>query len=191
MNSFGGKIKFESFDLEKLRKDNSFSTQKVLFPHQSEAIDALTRAFTFRNPQGKGGLLVLPTGAGKTFTSVKWLSETAIPKGAKILWLAHSFHLLDQACDEFKKNAKWIPFPRSTLNIRVVSSNPSHSRAGDIVPTDDVVIMTTPTASCPCIWLSSASFGYSRDSPIGLFSWPYRHSRLFRRDTPGLAQQAV
>lgn len=139
-------MNFESLDLDKLRQDNSFSTQKVLFPHQSEAIGALTKTFSFNDPKGKGGLLVLPTGAGKTFTAIKWLSENAIPKGAKILWLAHSFHLLDQACDEFINNAKWIPPPRSRLNIRVVSSNPSHSRASGILPTDDVVIMTTPTA---------------------------------------------
>ena len=139
-------MNYESIDLEKRRNDNLNPIQKVLFPHQSEAIEALSKTFTFRDSQGKGGLLVLPTGAGKTFTAVKWLSEIAIHKGAKILWLAHSFHLLDQACEEFDKNAKWIPFPKSSLNIRVVSSNPSHSRAADIQATDDVVIMTTPTA---------------------------------------------
>ena len=33
------------------------------------------------------GILVLPTGAGKTFTAVRWLSDHIIPKNIKTLWL--------------------------------------------------------------------------------------------------------
>jgi ATP-dependent helicase IRC3 len=89
---------------------------------------------------------VLPTGAGKTFTAVRWLSDHVIPKNIKILWLAPSFYLLDQAFDTFRKSARDIPEPKKTLNIRCVSSNPSHAQASSIKLTDDIVIMTIQTA---------------------------------------------
>lgn len=139
-------MNYLSLDLNVLRNNSSNGPRKVPFAHQSEALTELNRAFDFTDSKGKGGLLVLPTGAGKTFTAVKWLTEHAIPKGVKILWLAHSFHLLDQAFETLHDNAKSIPHSKEFLNIRLVSSNPSHCRPGEILPTDDVVIMTTPTA---------------------------------------------
>ena len=60
--------------------------------------------------------------------------------------LAQSFHLLDQAYAAFYKYAGWIR-SRETINVRVVSGNPSHEKAFSIEPTDDVVIMTTQTAT--------------------------------------------
>jgi predicted helicase len=111
------------------------------FEHQLDAFERMSATFEFNGEPGKGALLVLPTGAGKTFTTVKWLCDNVIRRNIKILWLAHSFYLLDQACQEFCQYACWIPEPRETLNLRVVSSNPSHDSPADIQPTDDVVIM--------------------------------------------------
>ena len=91
-------------------------------------------------------MLVLPTGAGKTFTTVKWVCDNVIARNIRVLWLANSYYLLDQAFREIYHYARWIPEPRQTLNIRLVSSNPSHDPPSAILLTDDVVIMTTPTA---------------------------------------------
>jgi ATP-dependent helicase IRC3 len=135
---------YVTMDLEKHR-EKSFPP-KTPFPHQTETIQKLNEIFDFSDNTGKGGLIVFPTGSGKTFTAVKWLCENALPKNCKIIWLAHSFHLLDQAFDTFQKSANLVPPPRTQINIRVVSSNPSHSKASDILLTDDIVILTTPTA---------------------------------------------
>ena len=54
--------------------------------------------------------------------------------------------MLDQAYDTFCQHAYKIPEPREILNIRIISSHPSHSRPSRIVSTDDVIIMTTTTA---------------------------------------------
>ena len=106
----------------------------------------MKKCFDFDKGQGKGGLLVLPTGAGKTFTTVKWVCDNVVPRNIRVLWLANSFYLLNQAFREICHYACWIPEPRQTLNIRVVSSNPLHDSPSDILLTDDVVVMTTPTA---------------------------------------------
>jgi ATP-dependent helicase IRC3 len=137
---------FSSLDLNELRDKDGREGQKTPFEHQVDAFHALDRTFAFTDGNGKGGLLVLPTGAGKTFTTVKWLCDQAVKRNVKILWLAHSFYLLDQAFNEFKQYAAWIPEPRQTLNLRRVSSNPSHQPPSSIEITDDVVIMTTQTA---------------------------------------------
>ena len=114
-----------SIDLNKRREQNQGRPQKELFPHQLDAVRALTQCFSFDDDQGKGALLVLPTGAGKTFTTVKWLYDYVIPRGIKVVWLAHTFHLLDQAAETFEKHAHEIS-KREILNIRLVSSHPSH-----------------------------------------------------------------
>lgn len=133
-------------NLDELRKKDQGRLPKQSFQHQIDAFEALSRVFTFNDNRSKGGLLVLPTGAGKTFTAIKWLGDNALPRNIKILWLAHSFYLLDQAYAAFLEYASWIPEIRKTLNIRLVSSNPGHDRVSSIQLTDDIVIMTTQTA---------------------------------------------
>ena len=133
----------ESINLNELREQNH--QPKNPFEHQKEAFTAFDAVFTFSDTEAKSGLLVLPTGAGKTYTVVNWLCDKVLSRNIKILWLAHSFYLLDQAFLEFCQNAEWIP-KRETLNIRRVSSNPAHDNASSIQLTDDIVIMSTQTA---------------------------------------------
>lgn len=137
---------FQVLDLDEIRNERKAQARKTPFEHQLDAFQALSKCFDFYADQGKGGMLVLPTGGGKTFTTVKWVCDNVVPKNVRVLWLAHSFHLLDQAFGEFEKYARWIPEPRRTLNVRVVSSSPSHESPGSIETTDDLLIMTTPTA---------------------------------------------
>ncbi len=47
---------------------------KTPFPHQQYAFAALSRAYGYRDESGQSALLVLPTGAGKTFTAARWLA---------------------------------------------------------------------------------------------------------------------
>ncbi|MEH2370612.1 DEAD/DEAH box helicase family protein [Nostoc sp.] len=139
-------INYKSINLDQLRDQSANHPSKIPFQHQIEAFEALSKTFKLGSEKPGSGILVLPTGAGKTFTAVRWLSDHVIPKNINILWLAPSFYLLDQAFDTFEKGAKDIPEPKKTLNIRCVSSNPSHAKASSIQLTDDIVIMTIQTA---------------------------------------------
>ncbi|MEH1968234.1 DEAD/DEAH box helicase [Nostoc sp.] len=137
---------YESFNLEQLRKKDTHFSPKPPFQHQVEAFKKLTSTFKLDSKEPRSGLLVLPTGAGKTFTAVKWSCDHVIPKNIKILWLAPSFYLLDQAFSTFCENARDISHSKKTLNLRRVSSNPSHANVSSIKITDDIVIMTIQTA---------------------------------------------
>lgn len=135
---------YVSLDLELLRA--SSSSHKSPFRHQLEAFGKLTETFIKPKSQPGSGLLVLPTGAGKTFTAVRWLCEHILPRNIKVVWMAPSFHLLNQAMATFKSEAAQIAPPKQTLNIRCVSSNPAHAHAAKIQTTDDVLIVTISTA---------------------------------------------
>ncbi|TYQ24211.1 DEAD/DEAH box helicase family protein [Pseudanabaena sp. UWO310] len=136
---------YESIDLDAQRKLLADSPSKTPFAHQKEAFAKLNEVFQLGKKKSASGMLVLPTGAGKTFTAVRWLCNHALSKKIKVLWLAPSYYLLDQAADTFKKDIREVP-DRKTINIRCVSSSKSHAKASSIQLSDDVILMTTQTA---------------------------------------------
>lgn len=116
---------------------NTGKNPRELYAHQNEAIKALDQ----KNKIPFEGLLVLPTGGGKTLTAVHWLLRDFIDKRKKVLWIAHRHELLDQAFETLKFSA----YP-SLLNdverfrYRVISGHPKHDRPVNIQPTDDIII---------------------------------------------------
>ena len=79
---------YESIDLDQLRQATNHLPIRQPFQHQNEAFKALTHTFRPDRDKPGSGILVLPTGAGKTFTAVKWLSDHIIPKNIKILFIS-------------------------------------------------------------------------------------------------------
>lgn len=141
---------YREYDLNEARRHPS---RRVEAAHQAQALAKL-RAWYDSAPVPTGGLLVLPTGAGKTFTAVRFLCRNPLSDGYKVLWLAHTHHLLEQALDSFGKRNDaademeigLIHEPKEQLRARVVSATLEHSKVADISPNDDVVICTLQTA---------------------------------------------
>lgn len=132
---------FSKYDLKKARS-NALKTPAA---HQSEAIKHLIQWYKDCRDGYRGGILVLPTGGGKTFTAIRFLALTALSDGYKILWLAHTHHLLEQAYYGFQDHVGAIAEPKSVLNVRVVSGTIGHFHVADIQPDDDVIIATLQT----------------------------------------------
>lgn len=118
---------------------------KQPFPHQRDAFIELSKTLPTPIKDYRGTLLVLPTGAGKTFTSVNWICRNILSQNIKVLWLAQSSYLIDQAAKSFIEEIHHA-LERNIINLRVVSSSAEHSNAGSISLTDDVLICTTQTA---------------------------------------------
>ena len=139
------------YDLNEARKHPS---KKAEAPHQTEALAKLRAWYKAAPAPDAGGLLVLPTGGGKTFTAVRFLCRNPLSDGYKVLWLAHTHHLLEQALDGFGKRSDGademevglIHEPKERLRARVVSGTPGHSRIAAVKRDDDVVICTLQTA---------------------------------------------
>lgn len=83
------------------------------------------------------GLLVMPTGSGKTYTAVRWLVSNVIARLGRVLWLAHRTELLNQAAAEFHRLSVFAS-SRERLRVRLVSGD--HCAATQIDPADDVVV---------------------------------------------------
>lgn len=84
---------------------NSTPQDDKPYGYQGEAIAKLDEYFALsRNtPTGrKSGVIVMPTGSGKTFTSVSWLLDKAAANGFQIIWLVHQQELVTQAYETIK-----------------------------------------------------------------------------------------
>jgi superfamily II DNA or RNA helicase len=135
---------YYSLDIAEITKQRA-SGGKQPFSHQKDAFSELAKTLPTPISGYRGTLLVLPTGGGKTFTSVNWICRNILAKGIKVLWLAQSSYLIDQATDSFIGEIH-NAIGRNTINLRVVSSSTEHSNAGSIALTDDVLVCTTQTA---------------------------------------------
>lgn len=133
-----------TYDLSKARRNKS---SKILASHQSEALAALSRWHESPQKPHAGTILVLPTGGGKTLTAVRFLCQTALSDGYKVLWLAHTHHLLEQAFESLVVERGHIAEPRRKLTVRVVSGMKDHYEIHDIKQDDDVIIATLQTIS--------------------------------------------
>lgn len=71
----------------------------TLVDFQSQAVCELDRHFA---RPGARGLLCLPTGGGKTRTSLDWLLSRFVARGQRVLWVTHRVDLLDQAHEEIR-----------------------------------------------------------------------------------------
>lgn len=110
------------------------------YPHQTAAWDALSRTFQM---DGAAGLLVLPTGSGKTFVAAHWLLAHHIRTEGRVLWLAHRRGLLRQAARTFHTLAD-AAHPRAALHFLTISS--SDADWTRVRPEHDVVLSSIQTA---------------------------------------------
>ena len=85
----------------------STGDSRELMSYQIEAIESLNSYFNLSGKKkvAQNGLLVMPTGSGKTFTAVNWLLNSGVANGYRILWLAHRQELIDQTNNEFRNQA--------------------------------------------------------------------------------------
>ncbi len=133
-----------------LAEARRYPSGKVPAAHQEEALRRLRRWFT-QPAAPRGGILVLPTGGGKTFTATRFLTEGPLSRGHKVVWLAHTHHLLDQAFAGFGRDAEGryevghIGGDRDRLTLRTVSGTLGHGKVAEIRASDDVVIITLQT----------------------------------------------
>lgn len=113
--------------------------------HQRAAQSKMTKFFI--QERKKAGILVLPTGGGKTYTAVYWLLKNIIAKKKKVLWLADKGFLLEQTFEAFRENILEVgETRREIVNIRVVSGSNNHGNPNQIEVSDDILLVTSQTA---------------------------------------------
>jgi superfamily II DNA or RNA helicase len=77
----------------------SIANDVPLYEFQKDAVEKLTDSLIKENKSA--GLLVMPTGSGKTRTTVYFLLKKLISQGYQVVWLTHRHMLIDQTADAF------------------------------------------------------------------------------------------
>lgn len=120
-----------------LELSQQVSDPRQAHDYQKEAWEKLSAHLAESDSTGVfQGLLVMPTGAGKTFAAVRWLAQRVLSRGMRVLWLAHRHELLQHAASEIHRCAALAGVPK--LRVRVVSG--AHCATSQIDPADHVVV---------------------------------------------------
>lgn len=113
-----------------------------LYPYQEEAVSAMKRHFL--DEDKSAGILVMPTGSGKTMTSAYFLLREMASRGYEIIWLAHRFMLVEQAAGVFYRLSPLVKEGSSeapdTFTMTCVSGKHAASQA--LSRKDDLVVGT-------------------------------------------------
>lgn len=110
----------------------------ALYSFQQEAIDALREHFIYND--NRSGILVMPTGSGKTVTSVAFLTKEIISRGYEVIWLAHRTMLIEQAADAFYKLSPLASSNEKLKIMRITCISGEHASAHALSPKDNVVV---------------------------------------------------
>lgn len=146
-NSGNEESKFAKEGTRKVGHKNAGTIQIVnedsglnLYKHQEDAIENLQTKIIKTNKNPFAGLLVLPTGGGKTLTAAYWLAKNFLDKDKKILWIAHRHELLEQAKATFHERLAYkdIFSSKTSFNYRIISG--IHDKPVNIKATDDIII---------------------------------------------------
>jgi len=122
----------------------SGGTPYELFPYQREVVDQIRRHAKAK--QRPHGLVVMPTGSGKTKTVVRWLVDEQIGAGRKVLWVTHRTELLQQTARTFIEAAPLLKGRLKTMRIRLFGGGYGVPSANAIAERDhEVAIATVPT----------------------------------------------
>lgn len=115
-----------------------------LYEHQKQAVQNLDD--WKRQSDSGAGLLVLPTGGGKTLTATYWLMRSILDQGGKVFWIAHRQELLNQALHAFERVCYQDLSPhKQSYQYRIISGQ--HDKAVHIKPTDDILIASKSSLS--------------------------------------------
>ena len=125
----------------------------VPYEHQEKAFYSLNQKIIKTNKNPFAGLLVLPTGGGKTLTAGHWIAKNYLDKGKKVLWLAHRHELLEQAKSTFADKLAFndIFETKTSFNYRIISG--IHDKPINIRPSDDLIISSKDSLNAGFIHL--------------------------------------
>ena len=87
--------------------------------HQLAAWEAMSKHYLDQHQQA--GMVVVPTGGGKSVIASHFLLEHHIREGGRVLWLAHRRSLLRQAFRTFRWLAN-VAYPKNRLGLVAISS---------------------------------------------------------------------
>lgn len=121
--------------------ETSIANDIDLYDFQEKAIARLHEDFLTRDKAN--GLLVMPTGSGKTRTAVYFLLRDMVSQGYQVIWLTHRHQLIDQTADAFYRLAPVIKLGnKSAKSFKMACISGVHSTIKATEKDDDVMIIS-------------------------------------------------
>lgn len=115
-----------------------------LYDFQKDAVRELNNYFNHED--GKCGVLVMPTGGGKTRTSIYFLLKYLVSKGYQVLWLAHRAMLLEQTSETFYKLSPLVNSEKEVMQqFKMVCISGEHCGAYGMHKTENVMVGSVPS----------------------------------------------
>lgn len=117
-----------------------------LYDFQKEAVSALKKHF-IDNGEEKG-MLVMPTGSGKSRTATYFLIKEIVSRGYQIIWLVHRHMLIDQAADCFLRFAGLSKIENPKIkDYRISCISGEHLRISQ-VDKHEIIIASVASGKC-------------------------------------------
>jgi superfamily II DNA or RNA helicase len=153
-----------ALDLDANKPVRCVSTENTVdsfspYPHQIVAWDRMTQHFATH----QAGMLVVPTGGGKTAIAARWLLKERVKHGWRVLWLAQMDSLLWQAASAFERAAALSELPQG-LTRAVVSS--SASSWSGVSAECQVALSSIMTAGQPNKWDFVSNFVHQANGRV-------------------------
>ena len=117
-----------------------------LYDFQKDAVQRLNDSLLLQDKAS--GMLVMPTGSGKTRTATYFLLKNMISKGYQVIWLTHRHMLIDQTAEafyNFAPLAKMLNPKAGILKIACISGEHSTIKATEI---DDNIMVISVQSVC-------------------------------------------
>ena len=108
--------------------------------YQEEALEKLAEHFVEKDE--RAGVLVMPTGSGKTRVATKYLLESMVANGWQIVWLTHRAMLIEQVADSIYKMSGSVlkNVDKNKKTFKMVCVSGEHSTIKATEKYDDVMI---------------------------------------------------
>lgn len=126
--------------------NNSQANERVkLYDYQEKAYEALNKFYIGDNKAR--GLLVMPTGSGKTRTVVAWLLQELLAQDYQVVWLTHRHLLIDQAAATFVDNSPVIKlFSTDKRSFELACVSGQHQKMSSLAQSNDVMVLSVNSA---------------------------------------------
>lgn len=123
-----------------------------LYPYQENAVEAMNQYFVKEDK--KSAILSMPTGSGKTRTSVYYLLHDMVSQGYQIVWLCHRSMLIEQAAEQFYKFSPIIKERNNKKEqFKMVCISGKHASVRALEEDDDLIISSVQSMCNNTVYL--------------------------------------
>lgn len=128
------------------------SDEIALYSYQQKAVEAMNQYFI--ESDKSSAILSMPTGSGKTRTSVYYLLRDMISQGYQVIWLCHRSMLIEQAAEQFYRFSPIIRESNDSMDqFKMVCISGKHASVRAMEEDDNLIISSVQSLCNNIVYL--------------------------------------